>query len=165
MLTARGVESDTMHRLARRAMGIGPRRVMTMALASALLVGCAGTFAADTSEHAHPQASTPGKDASPASRGAGGSHAMGGMMGGSGDGQGMGGMMGGSGDGQGMGGMMGMMDMMERCNRMHGGMGASMMPQLPPGNEKLQMQMHAEMMQKMGETLAKYAAQLKDDRR
>ncbi len=36
-----------------------------------------------------------------------------------------------------------------------------MIPQLPPGNEKLQLQMQAEIMQKVGEITAKYAAQLK----
>jgi hypothetical protein len=35
-------------------------------------------------------------------------------------------------------------------------MGA-MMLQMPPGNEKLQFQIQAEMMQKMGEIAAKYA--------
>jgi hypothetical protein len=34
-------------------------------------------------------------------------------------------------------------------------------PQLPPGNEKLQVQMWGEMMQKMGEIASKYAAQVK----
>lgn len=43
----------------------------------------------------------------------------------------------------------------------HGGM----MPQMPPGNEKLQFQMHAEMMQKMGEIAAKYAERIKEDKR
>ena len=52
----------------------------------------------------------------------------------------------------------GMQGMMSGCPMMSGG---GMMPQLPPGNEKLQMQMHAEMMQRMGEILAKYAAQAK----
>ena len=67
---------------------------------------------------------------------------------------------------EGMGGMMGMMDMMGSCNRMmQGGSMAHGMPQLPPGNAKLQLQMHAEMMQKMGEVLAKYAAQVKEDRK
>ena len=43
-----------------------------------------------------------------------------------------------------------------------GGMGgAGMMPQLPAGNEKLQLQMWGEMMQKMGEIASKYAAQVK----
>jgi hypothetical protein len=66
------------------------------------------------------------------------------------------GMMGG-------GGMMGgeMMNMMQHCERMMGSRGGHAMPQLPPGNEKLQLQMHAEVMQKVGEILGKYAAQLK----
>lgn len=68
------------------------------------------------------------------------------------------GMMGG-----GMGGMMGggMMGMMQQCERMMGARGGHAMPQLPPGNEKLQLQMQAEIMQRVGETLAKYAAQVK----
>ncbi|MGX0939637.1 hypothetical protein ACUXQ2_005733 [Cupriavidus metallidurans] len=42
---------------------------------------------------------------------------------------------------------------------MGGGMMGScpMMGQLPPGNEKLSMQMHGEMMQAMGEIMRKYA--------
>ena len=75
--------------------------------------------------------------------------------------------------GQGMQGMEGMhegqgkMDMMSGCPMMSGGtMGRGMMsggtmPQLPPGNEKLQVQMWSEMMQKMGEIAGKYAAQVK----
>lgn len=35
------------------------------------------------------------------------------------------------------------------------------LPQLPPGNEKLQLQMHAEIMQAVGAILAKYAAQVR----
>ena len=67
---------------------------------------------------------------------------------------------------EGMGGMMGMMDMMGSCNRMmQGGSTAHGMPQLPPGNAKLQLQMHAEMMQRTGEILAKYAAQVKEERK
>lgn len=38
--------------------------------------------------------------------------------------------------------------------------GHSMMLQLPPGNEKLQLKMQAEIMQKVGEILAKYADQV-----
>jgi hypothetical protein len=34
-------------------------------------------------------------------------------------------------------------------------------PRLPPGNEKLQLQMYAEILQRVGEVEAKYAAQLK----
>ena len=63
----------------------------------------------------------------------------------------------------GMGGGMGSGKMGKRC-RMHGmmgGMGAMLhMPRLPPGNDKLQMQMEAEILQKIGEIQAKYAAQL-----
>ena len=52
-----------------------------------------------------------------------------------------------------MKGMMGMMGMMNSY---------AMMPMLPPGNEKLQFQMQAEMMQKMGEIAAKYADRIKE---
>lgn len=45
-----------------------------------------------------------------------------------------------------------MMEMMKNC---------PMMAQLPPGNEKLSMQMHAEMMKAMGDILSKYADQVK----
>ncbi len=57
----------------------------------------------------------------------------------------------------GMPGMQGMQGMMSGCPMMGGGM----MPQLPSGNEKLQLQMWGEMMQKMGEIASKYAAQAK----
>jgi hypothetical protein len=78
---------------------------------------------------------------------------------------GQGGMMGPGMMGQGgmMGpGMMGMMGcpMMSGGMMGHGGMRHAM-PMLPPGNEKLQLQMHAEIMQKVGEIVAKYAAQIK----
>jgi hypothetical protein len=53
--------------------------------------------------------------------------------------------------------MQGTHGMMSSCPMMGGGM----MPQLPPGNEKLQLQMWGEMMQKMGEIASKYAAQVK----
>ncbi len=48
---------------------------------------------------------------------------------------------------------------MKMDHGMGGGMmgGCPMMGQLPPGNEKLSMQMHAEMMQSMGEIMRKYA--------
>lgn len=71
---------------------------------------------------------------------------MGGMMGG----RDMDGMM----RGQGMGCMMGGGGMM-------GGAGNSM-PHLPPGNEKLELQMHADMMKAMADILAKYAARMPD---
>ena len=57
----------------------------------------------------------------------------------------------------GMQGMQGMHGTMSGCPMMGGGM----MPQLPPGNEKLQLQMWSEMMRKMGEIASKYAAQVK----
>lgn len=64
-----------------------------------------------------------------------------------------------------MGGHMmegGMMNMMGMCRQMmDGGMMTHILPQLPPGNEKLQLQMHVEMMQKLGEITAKYAGQIK----
>jgi len=58
------------------------------------------------------------------------------------------------------GGMMqgGMMDMMNSCKQMMSG--GAMTPQLPAGNEKLQLQMQAEIMQKTGEIIAKYADKL-----
>ena len=59
------------------------------------------------------------------------------------------------------------------CPMMSGGMGSMMgggargsmmagrgIPAFPPGNEKLQMQMHAEIMQKVGEIVAKYAERI-----
>lgn len=80
-------------------------------------------------------------------------------------GQGMG-AMGGMQGMEGMGGMMGMMDMMGSCSRMmQKGSMTHGIPQLPPGNARLQLLMHAEMMQKMGETLAKYAAQIREDKK
>ena len=53
--------------------------------------------------------------------------------------------------------------MMRGCERMMSGrsMGGGMMLQLPPGNEKLQFQMQAEMARKMGEIAAKYAERIK----
>ena len=66
-----------------------------------------------------------------------------------------GGMMGGQG---GMGGMMGMM---QGCPMMQGG-GGHGMPHLPPGNEKLEMQMHADMMRAIADVLTKYSAKLPD---
>jgi hypothetical protein len=61
-------------------------------------------------------------------------------------------------------GMMGMMNMMQDCQRMMAGAGA-MMPKMPPGNEKLQFQMHAEMMQKVGEIAAQYAERIGNNTR
>ena len=74
------------------------------------------------------------------------------------------GMMGGE-AGKGGGSMMDMMGMMNTCQTMmgKGAMGGdSMHMKLPPGNEKLELQMHAEMMQKMGEIAGRYAEKIKD---
>ena len=60
--------------------------------------------------------------------------------------------------GQGMGGMMGM----EGCPMMRGGGMGHGMAHLPPGNEKLELQMHADMMRAMADVLTKYAARLPD---
>ncbi len=63
--------------------------------------------------------------------------------------------------------MQGMHGMMSgSCPMMSGGMAggpmsSTAMPSLPPGNEKLQLQMWGEMMQKIGEVASKYAAQVK----
>jgi hypothetical protein len=55
-----------------------------------------------------------------------------------------------------------MMGMMQGCPMMRGaGMGGAM-PHLPPGNEKLEMQMHADMMRAMADIMTKYAARLPD---
>jgi hypothetical protein len=59
------------------------------------------------------------------------------------------------------GGMGGMMGMMQGCPMMSGG-GGHGMPHLPPGNEKLELQMHADMMRAMSDILTKYAARLPD---
>ena len=69
--------------------------------------------------------------------------------------------------GMGMGGMGaggGTMHMMEHCQQMMAqrGGGPRGLPQLPPGNEKLQLQMHADMMRAMADILGKYAARLPD---
>jgi len=63
----------------------------------------------------------------------------------------------GSGDMQG-----GMMGMMQGCPMMRGGGMGHGMPHLPPGNEKLELQMHADMMRAMADVLGKYAARLPD---
>jgi hypothetical protein len=144
------------------------RGILVPLIAGALIVTSAAGYAAQANDD---QPSMP----QPQSQ-HDGQHAMqGGMMGGAMQGGAMqgGGMQGGGMQGGGMhggmmggGGMMGMMGGMGACGRTMGGasMSGAAMPQLPPGNEKLQLQMQAEMMQKMGEILAKYAARI-DDRR
>lgn len=66
-----------------------------------------------------------------------------------------------------MSGMMrgGMMSGMMQNGMMGRMMGShTMIPQLPPGNEKLQLKMQAEIMQKVGEIIAKYADQVVIDK-
>ena len=114
-------------------------RNLRKAIATTSLVALAGfafalPAAAQSDPHRH------GEDA-PAARGPQGPGGMG--MGG--------GMMG----GEDMGGMM---RMMQACPMMQGG--GQSLPHLPPGNEKLELQMHADMMKAMGEIMARYAARL-----
>lgn len=147
MLTAKNAKfGRTCLSAQRRQESVVRKRLILTALAAALVTSSTWSVAAESPQSGKPGMSMHGNGAAPTNR----------KMGGSGGMEGMGGMD----------GMMGMMDMMGTCNRMtQGGMTGSIMPQLPPGNEKLQLQMQAEMMQKMGETLGKYAAQIKDDKR
>lgn len=121
------------------------RAAIAAALISLAALSSPLSASAQTDPHQHEQGTQAGKG----SQGMGGTD--GGMMGGHHMG---GGMMG----GQGMEGMMGMMN---ACPMMQGG-AAHGMPHLPPGNEKLELQMHADMMKAMGDILAKYAARLPD---
>ncbi len=105
---------------------------------AALMTGAGSALAADKPEAAKPGMSMHGSGSMGAMEGTGG-------MG---------------------GGMMGMMDMMGSHGRMmRGGSMTGEMPQLPPGNAKLQLQMHAEMLQKMGEVLSKYAALIREEKK
>lgn len=126
-------------------------------LIASLLVGtmavAAVANAADNSDASSGSTATPPSQHSMPDRARQGG-GMGGMQGG------MGGMQGGMGGTQ--GGMGGMMDMMNGCSRMSG---SSATPQLPPGNEKLQLKMQAEIMQKTGEILSKYADQIGEPKR
>ena len=113
------------------------RNSIKMALLSAAALAVAGAIAAGG-----PAASKPGKGDMPMQQG---------MMGSDGP------MDGAS-----------MMGMMRSCQSMMGGAGTAggpaAMPKLPPGNEKLELQMQAEMMQKMGEIAARYADKIKESR-
>jgi hypothetical protein len=65
--------------------------------------------------------------------------------------------------GHGMGGMMGSQGgMMQGCPMMRGAgsMSGHSMPHLGPGNEKLEMQMHADVMRAIADVMTKYAARL-----
>jgi hypothetical protein len=106
----------------------------------------------------------PGKSDTSAQGNMGAGMMQGGMMGNDSHGCGMQGGMMGNGMMSGMmgGGMMGGGNGMMQGGAMGGGMmrGHAMMPQLPAGNEKLQLKMQAEIMQKVGEVIAKYADQV-----
>lgn len=65
---------------------------------------------------------------------------------------------------QGMSGMSGMMDMMRSCQSMMNSpheVGQTQMPKMPPGNEKAEFEMRAEILQKTGEIALKYAERIK----
>lgn len=124
-------------------------KTLLTTLVSAMLISVSSmALAADKKESEQPSQSMPGMGKMDMHHGMKGRGTKGeGMMGG--------GMMG--------GGMMGggMMEMMHGCKQM---MGSGGLPELPAGNEKLQVQMHAEMMQKMGEILGRYADRIKDEK-
>lgn len=117
------------------------KRMMVTLLTAVMVWGASEpAFAAEKGQAARPAPSLSGMGDMPMGHGMMGSD---GMMGG--------------------GGMMGMM---QSCQRMMGGTmtGSAMLPRLPPGNEKLEFQMRAEMMQKLGEIAAKYGEKIKDDK-
>ena len=122
--------------------------LMTSLLVGVLMFPAAVASAADTPDTTKDAATAPGSQPAMPDRDRQGSGMRGGMMGGRA-------MM----DGGGMmrGGMGGMMEMMSGCSRM---MGSGATPHLPPGNEKLQLKMQAEIMQKTAEILSRYADQI-----
>lgn len=119
--------------------------IKAVLLAAALSGSSVMALAAETGQGAKPMPNAPGQSNMPMHQG---------MMGASGS-MGDGGMM----------GMMGMMEMMQSCQKMMGSAtmsAGSALPHLPPGNEKLDFQMRAEMMQKIGEIAAKYSDRIKE---
>lgn len=133
------------------------KHTMIMLLTAAMVASTSGMALATDRNHTDQAATSapgvPGSGEMPMSHGMMGS---GGMKGGGT--MGSGGMKG--------GGMMDMMGMMHSCQTTMGGAmsGNAMMPHLPPGNEKLEFQMQAEMMQKMGEIATKYGDRIKEAR-
>ena len=139
------------------------RSILIVSLLVGTMAAAVAANAADTSDASSGSTATPPSQHSMPDRARQGG-GMGAMQGGMGGMQG-GGMMGGVGGMGGMqgGGMMGdMMGMMNGCSQMSG---STATPRLPPGNEKLQLKMRAEIMQKTGEILSKYADQLSEPKR
>ena len=127
------------------------RSVLTASLLVAFIAGTSAVNAADSRDTTKDSTMTaPSQHATPDGDHQSGGMQGGGMMGGMGNMTGGDGMMG-RGMMDGMGGMMGMMN---GCSQM---MGTSATPHLPPGNEKLQLKMQAEIMQKTAEILSRYA--------
>ena len=130
------------------------RSVLAASLLAAFIAGPSAVNAADSPDTTKDSAMTPPSQRATPDR----DHQSSGMRGG-GMMDGMGNMM----DRRGMmgRGMMdgtgGMMGMMNGCSQM---MGSSTTPHLPPGNEKLQLKMQAEIMQKTAEILSRYADQI-----
>lgn len=123
--------------------------LMTVLLLAAM-TGTGALSAADMSDATkNPTTPSTAQRAAPDGGRHDGAAMHGGMM------NGAGGMM--RGNGGMMNGMSGMMGMMNGCSAM---MGGAMTPHLPAGNEKLQLKMQAEIMQKTAEILAKYADQI-----
>ena len=132
------------------------RSVLAASLLTIFIASTSTVSAADSRDTTQDSAMTPPSQSATPDR----DHQSGGMQGGGmmGGMQG-GGMMGGMQGGGMMGGMGGMMDMMNGCSQM---MSGGAMPHLPPGNEKVQLKMQAEIMQKTGEILSRYADQIGD---
>lgn len=108
-------------------------------LAAALSGASVIALAAETGQSAKPMPNAPGQSNMPMHQG---------MMG--------------AGGSMGDGGMMGMMQSCQKMMDSATMSAGSALPHLPPGNEKLDFQMRAEMMQKVGEIAAKYSDRIKD---
>ena len=124
------------------------KSTLTMLLVGTLVSVSSLAGAADEQQNRQPAGNTPAVEKMEMNQGM----RQGGMMGG--------GMSSGDMMARGMAGG-GMMGMMKGCNQTTSN---TMVPQLPPGNEKLQLQMQAEMMQKIGEILGKYADRIQDEK-
>jgi hypothetical protein len=128
------------------------RSVLITLLLAAGMTGASVTRAADNSDTSRNSAPSSASQRAAPEHGRHDGMQGGAMMGG------MGAMM--SGNAGNMSGMAGMMDMMNGCSQM---MSGATTPHLPAGNEKLQLKMQAEIMQKTAEILARYAGQIGAD--